>query len=383
MRYNFNMTTAIFAVIFILMAYLLLKSGIDHIKTMLGEVSKLRDDIKGELVISQQAIGQLQKVVEDKLSVLQKSNEEKLEKMRQTVDEKLQGTLEKRLGESFRTVSEQLEKVHSGLGEMKTLASDVGGLKRVLSNVKTRGVLGEIQLENILEQILAKGQYETNAQVKADSSERVEYAVVLPGKEAGRVLLPIDAKFPRDSYERLINAIDADDAGAVEKEQKILLAAVKKSAKDISEKYINPPITTDFALLFLPVEGLYAEVLRNPGLMEELQRQYRVILAGPTTLIAILNSFRMGFKTMAIEQRADEVRQILGAVKTEFQKFGEVLDRVKKQLSTAANSIDDTSARTRAMERKLKEVEQLPNAKAVEILELSAPQTQTESNNNE
>lgn len=350
-----------------------LKTNTDAVQ---GTLDRLKGELKNELqqllASNQKTMGDLQKSVEEKFTAMQKSNEERLEKMRQTVDEKLQGTLEKRLGESFRTVSEQLEKVHSGLGEMKNLATDVGGLKRVLSNVKARGVLGEIQLENILEQILAKGQYDKNVQVKSDSAERVEYAVILPGSDSNKVVLPIDAKFPRESYERLLNAFDKGDVAEIEEEKKKLLSAVKKSAKDIHDKYINPPTTTDFALLFLPIEGLYAEVLRYPDIMEELQRQYHVILSGPTTLIAILNSFRMGFKTMAIEQRASEVWQILEAVKTEFQKFGGVLDKVKKQLATATKTIDETSTRTRVMERKLKQVEQLPEAEAAKVLELAS-----------
>lgn len=296
--------------------------------------------------------------VEQRLRELQTSNENKLDQMRRTVDEKLHETLEKRLGESFRTVSVQLEAVHKGLGEMQSLASGVGDLKKVLSNVKVRGTWGEVQLGALLDQVLIPDQYDRNVSTKKGSREVVEFAVRLPGGEDGEVVhLPIDSKFPHEDYARLVEAAEAGDADAVQKASADLARAVKKSAQDIRDKYLDPPHTTDFALLFLPTEGLYAEVLRHPGLSEELQQTYRVVVVGPTTLAATLSSLRMGFRTLAIEKRASEVWRVLAGVKTEFGKFGGFLDKVKTQLATATRTLEDAGRRTRQMERSLKSVE--------------------------
>ena len=318
-------------------------------------------------------LGGLRDTLDSKMKALQESNDRKLDQMRQTVDEKLQSTLEKRLGESFQIVSERLEAVQRGLGEMQNLATGVGDLKRVLTNVKARGTWGEVQLGAILEQLLTPDQYEKNVKVRPSSGEVVEFAIRLPGSgsEANtNVWLPIDAKFPQEDYQRLVQASEATDANAVEQSLKALTRAIENSARGISEKYIEPPATTDFAILFLPTEGLYAEALRQPGLLERLQDAYRVVVAGPTTLSAILNSLRMGFRTLAIEKRSSEVWQVLAAVKTEFGKFGEVLDKVKKQLETASGTIDQTGVRTRAMEKKLREVEALPESESSQLLEL-------------
>ncbi len=306
----------------------------------------------------------LRGTVEKQLRLLQEDNGKKLDEMRQTVDEKLQGTLEKRLGESFKLVSEQLEQVHKGLGEMQSLATGVGDLKKVLSNVKTRGIWGEILLENLLEQLLTPEQFGKEVALKSGSRERVDFAVRLPGATDETVWLPIDAKFPKEDYERLVDASERGDAEAVELAVKQLENRVKAMAKSISEKYIEPPRTTDFAILFLASEGLYAEVLRRPGLAEQLQREYRITLAGPTTLSALLNSLQMGFRTLAIQQRSSEVWTLLGAVKTEFGRFGDILSSVKKKLNEASNHIDKAAVRTRAIEKKLKGVEELPSLEA-------------------
>lgn len=298
-----------------------------------------------------------------RLEKLQNDNNEQLEKMRETVDEKLNRTLEERLGRSFRLVQESLEKVQLGLGEMQVLASGVGDLKRVLSNVKTRGTLGEIQLGNILEQILTREQYGVNVATVPESSNHVEFAVRFPGPDNSEepVWLPIDSKFPMDRYEQLLAAYEAGDPELIESAHKELVRTVKLMARDIREKYIAPPYTTEFGVLFLPVEGLYAEIARHPGILEELQREYRILLAGPSNLAAFLNSLQMGFRSIAIEKRSSEVWKILGQVKTEFGKFGEVLDRVQKQLSAASNTIEKAGVRTRAIERKLRDVESLPS----------------------
>lgn len=303
---------------------------------------------------------------------LQAGNEKKLEEMRVTVDEKLHGTLEKRLGESFKLVSDRLEAVQRGLGEMQTLATGVGDLKKVLTNVKLRGVWGEVQLRAILEQILTPDQYVENFQPTEDERAIVEFAIRLPGKDAGRaeVFLPVDSKFPQEDYLRLVEASETGDPDRVASATAALARAVRLSGHQIREKYLHPPRTTDFAILFLPTEGLYAEVLRQPGLVEELHLSCSVVVAGPTTLAAILNSLRMGFRTLAIEQRSSEVWEVLGAVKSEFQRFGEVLSRVRKQLTSATNTIDETSRRTRAMERKLRDVEELPAAMSPAVLGL-------------
>ena len=317
-------------------------------------------------------IGKLIERTAEGLKQIETGNEKKLDEMRRTVDEKLHSTLERRLGESFKLVSERLEAVQRGLGEMQSLATGVGDLKRVLGNVKERGTWGEYQLGAILADILTPDQYERNVRTK-EGREAVEFAVKLPGRGADRdrpVWLPIDAKFPKEAYERLVEAARAADAEKVQSSADELRRVIAKMAKDISEKYINPPDSTDFAILFLPTEGLYAEVLRQPGLHDELQRKCKVLVAGPTTLSAILNSLRVGFQTLAIEKRAGEVWNVLGAVKTEFGKFGEVLDRVKKQIATVSNTLDESSRRTRAMERKLRDVEQLPESKTKSVLAL-------------
>ena len=341
--------------------------------TVIQAISEMNKSQRDSLAAIEQRIRGLSDTLDLKMKALQESNDRRLDQMRQTVDEKLQSTLEKRLGESFKIVSERLEAVQRGLGEMQNLATGVGDLKRVLTNVKARGTWGEVQLGAILEQLLTPDQYEKNVKVRPSSGEVVEFAIRLPGTggEANtNVWLPIDAKFPQEDYQRLVQASEAADANAVEQSLKALTRAIENSARDISEKYIEPPATTDFAILFLPTEGLYAEALRQPGLLEKLQDTYRVVVAGPTTLSAILNSLRMGFRTLAIEKRSSEVWQVLAAVKTEFGKFGEVLDKVKRQLETASGTIDETGVRTRAMERKLRDVEALPESESSELLKL-------------
>jgi DNA recombination protein RmuC len=312
---------------------------------------------------------EIRNTLETKLRELQGENAAKLEEMRKTVDERLHATLEHRLGESFKLVSDRLEQVHRSLGEMQTLAAGVGDLKRVLTNVKTRGTWGEVQLEALLEQMLVREQFEKNVATRPGSSERVEFAIRMPGRADGtQVWLPIDSKFPAEDYDRLIAAQDRADATAVEESARALEMRIRLEAKTIRDKYIEPPYTTDFALLFLPTEGLYAEVLRRPGLADTLQRDFRVVIAGPTTLAAILNSLQMGFRTLAIEQRSGEIQLLLGAVKTEFGRFGEVLANTKKQLETVTNSIGKAEVRTRAIERKLRDVEALPAGDAQVVL---------------
>ncbi len=318
---------------------------------------------------STQRLAELRSTVDERLKELQADNAGKLEEMRKTVDEKLHNTLEERLGQSFKLVSERLELVQRGLGEMQSLAAGVGDLKRVLTNVKTRGTWGEVQLGNLLEQILVAEQYAANVATRKGSADKVEYAIRLPGQDSGeQVWLPIDAKFPREDYERLIDAQERADIVGVDDAGRALEARIKAEARTIRDKYIDPPNTTDFALLFLPTEGLYAEVIRRPGLSELLQREYRVTIAGPTTLTALLNSLQMGFRTLAIQQRSSEVWNILGVVKTEFGKFGDVLDKVKKKLDEASNQIDATKVRTRAIARELRAVEALPATSATPLL---------------
>jgi DNA recombination protein RmuC len=320
-------------------------------------------------------LAEVRATLEARLKDIEANNATKLDEMRRTVDEKLHATLEQRLGESFRLVSERLEQVHRGLGEMQTLAAGVGDLKKVLTNVKTRGTWGEVQLEALLEQMLTADQYAKNVATVPKSSERVEFAIKLPGRAAGAgdqgsapVWLPIDAKFPREDYERLVDAQERADPAAVDEAARALETRVRNEARTICEKYLAPPHTTDFALLFLPTEGLYAEVLRRPGLSDQLQRDYRVTIAGPTTLTALLNSLQMGFRTLAIEQRSSEVWQVLGAVKTEFGKFGDVLARTKSQLETVTRSIEAAERRTRVMNTKLRHVEALPGDEAKWLL---------------
>ena len=301
-------------------------------------------------------------IVDVRLKELQQDNAKQIDKMRATVDEKLQVTLEKRLGESFKLVSDRLEQVHKGLGAMQQLASDVGGLQKVLSNVKMRGGWGEVQLGSLLEQVLTADQFARNVKTRDESAERVEFAIKLPGDENGApVWLPIDAKFPTEDYQRLLAAQDKGDVVGIDDAMKSLETQLKKSAKDICQKYINPPRTTDFALMFLPTEGLYAEAIRSVGLVEQVQRDCRVIFAGPTTLAALLNSLQMGFRTLAIQKRSSEVWNLLAAVKTEFGKFGEALSAVKDKLDQAARHVDTVAVRSRAITKKLRDVEELPS----------------------
>lgn len=321
---------------------------------------------------NEQRLDKMRETVENRLKHLQEDNSSKLDQMRATVDEKLNATLEQRLGESFRLVSERLEMVHKGLGEMQSLASGVGDLKRVLTNVKTRGTWGEIQLGNILDQILTQDQYSKNVATKRNSNDRVEFAVKLPGKDdkdGDVVWLPIDAKFPQEDYQRLMDAQEQANPVLAEEASKALEQRIKLSAKDIRDKYIDPPSTTDFGIMFLPTEGLYAEVLRRPGLCDFIQRKYRIVVAGPTTLTALLNSLQMGFRTLAIEKRSSEVWNLLGAVKTEFIKFGEILDKTQKKLQEASNTIENAARKSRNISRKLKDVQELSLDEAQTLLQ--------------
>lgn len=319
-----------------------------------------------------QKLDKINETVEKKLASIQEDNNKKLEQMRATVDEKLHDTLEKRLGESFKIVSDRLEQVHKGLGEMQSLATGVGDLKKVLTNVKTRGTFGEIQLGSLLEQLLTREQYDTNVATKKGSNARVEFAIRLPGRsdtDDQSVWLPIDAKFPQEDYLRLIEAQEQGNPVLVEESSQQLERAVREMAKAIRDKYLDPPATTDFGIMFLPTEGLYAEVLRRTGLFELLQRDFKVIITGPTTLAALLNSLQMGFKTLAIEKRSSEVWSLLGAVKSEFASFGAVLSKTKKKLDEASNTIDAAATRTRVIERKLRTVQELPAAEAARLLD--------------
>jgi len=357
----------------------------DSTKTLVNTISQIGEaqttkfqaftgQLKNLTESNQAGLKHLQQTVDGRLQELRSSNEKKLEQMREVVDEKLQTTLEKRLGESFKLVGDRLEAVQKGLGEMRSLASGVGDLKKVLTNVKSRGTWGEVQLGTLLEEILTPDQFDRNVKPRPESRDIVEFAIRLPGASDDPnqcVWLPIDSKFPQEDYLRLVEASDNGDAGAVQSAQGALIRSIQDSAKDVSTKYLNPPLTTDFAILFLPTEGLYAEALRHPGLVERLQREHRIVVAGPTTLAAVLNSLRIGFRTLAIEQRSSEVWKVLGAVKHEFGKFGGVLDKVKRQLDTAGRTLEETGVRTRAMERKLRSVEALPADAATEMLELS------------
>ncbi len=332
--------------------------------------STLAEQLRGLSEANERRLGELRQSVEGRLQALQAGNEAKLEQMRATVDEKLHATLEQRLGESFKQVAERLEQVHKGLGEMQGLARDVGALNRVLTNVKTRGIYGEVQLAGLLEQVFTPEQYATNIATVPGSNERVEFAIRLPGQRADGVplWLPIDAKFPREDYERLVDAQERADAAAAEVAAKAIEMRLRQEAKTIRDKYVAPPHTTDFAILFLPTEGLYAEALRRPGLLEALQREHKVMLVGPTTLLATLTSLQMGFRTLALEKRSAEVWEVLGAVKTEFSKFGEVLAKTKKKLDEASSTIEAAGVRTRAMARSLKSVEALPEGRSRQLL---------------
>jgi DNA recombination protein RmuC len=330
----------------------------------------LNTQLQGLSESNARRLAEVRATMETQLAQLQQSNAAKLDEMRKTVDEKLQTTLETRLGESFKQVADRLDQVHKGLGEMQTLAIGVGSLQRVLTNVKTRGIFGEVQLEGLLEQVLTTEQYAKQVETKPRSGQRVDFAVRFPGRNAdgAPVWLPIDAKFPRDDYERLLDAHERADALGVEVAGKALEARIRSEAKSIADNYLAAPHTTDFAILFLPVESLYAEVLRRPGLMDAVQRQHRVTLAGPTTLLAMLNSLHMGFRTLALEQQASEVWKVLGAVKTEFNRFGEWVERIKEQVAKASDTIDKADTRQRQMRRALKSVEALPEAQAQALL---------------
>jgi DNA recombination protein RmuC len=336
----------------------------------LGQYGRTMQEQIGALSTStQRALDDVRATLEARLQSLQAGNEAKLDQMRATVEEKLQTTLETRLGESFRLVSERLEQVHQGLGEMQSLAAGVGDLKRVLGNVKVRGTFGEAQLGSLLEQVLLPDQYAINQPTRPGSGERVDFAVRMPGRGGGEtVWLPIDAKFPSEDYERLQLAQEQGDAAAVEEAARALEARIKLEARSIRDKYVEPPFTTDFAILFVPSESLFAEILRRPGLVDTLNRERRVVIAGPTTLYAMLNTLQMGFRTLAIEQRSAEVWRLLGAVKTEFMRFGEWLARVREQVRTVSNSLDAADTRQRQMQKALKEVEALPNEQAAQVL---------------
>jgi DNA recombination protein RmuC len=344
---------------------------IDSFRTQLASMQQqLESSLRR---VSETLAEQLQRLAEAnerRLVALQEGNERKLEQMRATVDEKLQATLEQRLSDSFKQVAERLEQVHKGLGEMQSLARDVGSLSRVLGNVKTRGIFGEVQLAALLEQVFTPEQYAKNVATVAGSSERVEFAIKLPGiREGGEpVWLPIDAKYPREDYERLLDAQERADPAAMESAARALETRLRVDARAIREKYLAPPQTTDFGILFVPTEGLYAEALRRSGLVESLQREQRVMLAGPTTLLATLTSLQMGFRTLALEKRSAEVWEVLGAVKTEFGRFGEVLARTRKKLEEAAGHIDAAQTRTNQMARKLKAVEALPEEQVAQLL---------------
>jgi len=355
-----------------------LRSNADSLQARLSDIANLQrsqlDSFSQQLSSLIQSIEQkLERVrdtVEHKLTSIQADNSLQLDRMRATVDEKLHATLEQRLGDSFRLVSERLEQVHLGLGEMKTLAIGVGDLKKVLTNVKTRGTWGEIQLGTLLEQILSPEQYEKNVVTKEGSNDRVEFAIKFPGRDelsGAPVWLPIDAKFPQDDYQRLVEAQEQASPALVEESARQLETRIRQEAKNIRDKYIDPPQTMDFAIMFLPTEGLYAEVLRRPGLSDGL-RELKILVTGPTTLAALLNSLQMGFRTLAIQKRSGEVWSLLGAVKAEFGKFGDVLDKTQKKLQEASNTIEDAGKRTRQIERKLRQVQELPAGDAVKML---------------
>jgi len=337
----------------------------DQLDIFAGQLKSLTASNEGRM-------DKLRETLEERLRLIQEDTARKLEQMRATVDEKLHDTLEKRLGEAFKLVSERLELVQRGLGEMQTLASGVGDLKKVLTNVKTRGTFGEIQLSSLLEQVLSPGQYDANVETRKGSGQRVEFALKLPGRDGtadGLVWLPLDAKFPQEDYLRLVEAQESADIPAAAEAAKQLEKSVRLMAAQIRDKYMDPPHTTDFGVMFLPTEGLFAEVLRRPGLFDALQRDFKVMIAGPTTLAAMLNSLQMGFRTLAIEKRSAEVWNLLGAVRTEFSKFGQVLEKTSKKLQEAGNHIDQAAVRSRSIEKKLKGVQEMPGAEATALLE--------------
>jgi len=344
--------------------------GVRQAASLRELAESLNQQLQALVRANDQRMGEVRATVETKLGAIQLDNEKKLEQIRATVDEKLHATLEQRLGESFRQVAERLEQVHRGIGEMKTLASDVGSLNRVLSNVKTRGMFGEVQLAALLEQALTLEQYATNVETVPGTGARVEFAIKLPGRrdDGAPLWLPIDCKFPRDDYERLVEAQEAADRAGVETYARAIEKRLRMEALAIREKYVSPPHTTDFAIMFLPTEGLYAEALRRPGLVESLQRDYKVMLTGPTTLLATLSSLQMGFRTLALEKRTSEVWETLSAVKTEFGKFGAALAQTRKKLQEATKTIDDAEVRTRAVTRSLRSVETLSDERTQALL---------------
>ena len=347
-------------------------------RSVRDEIAKFREEMKtgahqerAELTVSlksfsdsvEQKMTAVGQVVDEKLKQIQEDNTRQLDRMRETVDEKLHSTLEKRLGEAFKQVSERLEQVHQGLGDMRNLAADVGDLRKVLTNVKTRGTWGEVQLGALLEEILSPEQYAKNVKIKENSSELVEFAIKLPGKDdspADHVLIPVDAKFPVEDYQRLLDAQEKADTTAADDAVRQLEASIKKAAKDISQKYIAPPRTTDFGIMFLPAEGLYAEVIRRTALVQMLQREYHIVITGPTTFAALLNSLQMGFRALAIQKRSSEVWKVLGEVKSAFGRFGDTLDAVHKRLEQAANSVDDARKKSKTIQNKLRAVEYYP-----------------------
>ncbi len=350
----------------------------DIISNKIGDVTGLQKDsldrfsvqLKDLTEMNIKNLENMRNTIENNLKEIQKDSSEKLEKMRQTVDEKLHDTLEKRLGDSFKQVSERLEQVHKGLGEMQNLATGVGKLEKVLSNVKTRGVLGEYQLGTLLEQILTPDQYSKNVKTRPEGNNFVEFAIKFPGKRGidDFIWMPVDSKFPTEDYQSLADAYEKADIKVIEEKKKSLYGRLKSSAKDIHDKYIEPPFTTDFGIMFLPFEGLYAEAMREPGLFETVQREYKVVITGPSTLAALMNSLQMGFRTLAIEKRSGEVWELLGAVKTEFRNFGDVLDKTKKKLEQASSDIEKAGTRSRAIERKLRDVQELPQSDSVKLL---------------
>jgi DNA recombination protein RmuC len=349
----------------------------ENVRVQKDQLDSFSQQLMAMTKLNEEKLNAMRKTMGDQLQAMQADNTQKLEQMRATVDEKLHSTLEKRLGESFKQVSERLEQVYKGLGEMRNLATGVGDLKKVLTNVKTRGTWGEIRLSHVLEQILTPDQYDVNVATKKNSNERVEFAIKLPGQDQDHekiVWMPIDSKFPQEDYQRLLDAQEAADKEQAERSIKNLETRIKAEAKYIKEKYLDPPNTTDFGIMFLPIEGLYAEVLRRPGLCDTLQREYRIVVTGPTTLAALLNSLQMGFRTLAIEKRSSEVWELLGAVKTEFGKFGAVLAKTKKKLQEASHTIDKAEVRTRAIERKLSKVQEVPQQNAVPLIEGSQEQ---------
>lgn len=349
-----------------------LNDALQDYKNRLGDqFGEFQKNQKIQSDANAEKIAELRTSLENSVKTMQEGNEKKLEEMRKTVDEKLNETLEKRLGESFKQVSDRLEAVHKGLGEMQTLATNVGDLKKVMSNVKSRGVLGEYQLQNIIEDLLTNEQYEKNVKTKSGSGALVEFAIKMPhGNNLEKTLwLPIDSKFPKEDYESLVDAYEQGDTAKIDEYRKSFIAGIKKNARDIKEKYIDPPNTTEYGIMFLPYESLFGEVLRVPGLFEQLQRDYKITITGPTTLSALLNSLQMGFRTLAIEKRSSEVWDLLGVVKTEFGKFGGIIEKTRDKLIAATKELDNTGVRTRNIERKLRNVQELTGGEATKFLE--------------